>query len=318
MTKRSDPREYEGTPFSLKVSPEQHEAIRLDRFLAEEAELAHRSALRKRITNLSCNGKSAKLSTRVRAGDRIAGVLLSAEPIGVDPEEIPLTIIYEDSNVLVIHKEQGTVVHPGAGNRSGTIANALAWRYGGNGFFAAEEGDLRPGIVHRLDKDTSGVMIVAKNAEIHSYLVEQFSSRRVEKQYLAIVKGRPRPSHGSIDLPVARDPHNRLRYSTATGSHGKPASTEYETLRNFRGYSLVRFSPKSGRTHQIRVHAVALGTPILGDPIYARRDPEYPEATLMLHAFSLEISIEPGGAPRRFRAPVSSRFHETISCLRQR
>ena len=301
---------------SVVVRLEHGQDMRIDRYLAEVEQITQRSALQRRIDVLECNGKSAKLSTRVRQGDRISVTLRPTEPIGVDPQEIPLTVLYEDANVLVINKEQGTVVHPGAGNRTGTIANALAWKYGDSGYFSDDHEDIRPGIVHRLDKDTSGVMIVAKNEKTHAFLVDQFSSRTVKKQYLAVVKGTPRPPSGTIDRPIVRDPHNRLRFTTGSLGEGKPALTEYETLHRYGSYSLLRVRLKTGRTHQIRVHAVSLGTPILGDPIYARRDRELPEATLMLHAWSLEIMIEPDTPTRRFVAPVPAQFVTTVRRLR--
>lgn len=317
MHKRPETEQSDRVVFEKIVAIEDDVTIRLDRYLAEAVGLASRSGLRGRIEALTCNDRPAKLSTRVRAGDRINGVLLPLEPIGADPEDIPLNTLFENENVLVIDKEQGTVVHPGAGNRSGTIANALAWRFRATRFFSPEEGD-RPGIVHRLDKDTSGVMIIAKNAPTHAYLVEQFAARRVHKRYLAIVKGTPRPSFGVIDIPIARDRHNRLRYKAEANGGGKEAITDYKTLRTFGRYSLVRFSPRTGRTHQIRAHALAIGCPILGDPLYARRDAEFPDATLMLHALVLEISIEDGSEPRRFRARVPIRFAEAINRLRRR
>lgn len=307
----------EAGSFSTVVRLEDGAVMRLDRYLAEIEEVGQRSSIQRRLESLQCNGKRAKLSTRVRNGDHIAAVFSSSEPIGVEPQDIPLRVLYEDTTVLVLNKEQGAVVHPGAGNRNGTIANALAWRYGDAEFFATDEEDTRPGIVHRLDKDTSGVLIVAKNEHTHAFLVEQFSSRKVKKEYLAIVKGTPRPPSGTIDRPVVRDPHNRLRFTAGKDHQGKPAVTEYTTLRVFGRYALVRFSPKTGRTHQLRVHAAFLGTPILGDPIYARRDKDVPEASLMLHALSLEIVTEPGTAAKRFRAPVPSHFVETITRLRR-
>lgn len=303
---------------SVEVGLEAGVAMRLDRYLAEVARVAGRSDIQRRTSSLSCNGRQAKLSTKVHNGDHITVILQPPEPIGVDPQEIPLRILYEDAEVLVINKEQGHVVHPGAGNRSGTIANALAWRYGDEGFFHSDEEDLRPGIVHRLDKDTSGVLIIAKNPTTHAFLVSQFSERLVRKEYLAVVKGTPRPPAGTVDRPLVRDPHNRLRFATTSTGRGKPAVTDYETLHRFGRYTLLRCIPRTGRTHQLRVHAASLGTPILGDPVYARKDHDIPEATLMLHALSLEIATEPGTPPKRFVAPVPAHFIRTIRLLRRR
>ncbi len=300
---------------SVRVSADVDSAVRLDRYLAEHEGVATRSALQNRLTSISCNGRSAKLSTKVNAGDEIRAVLAPPDPIGVVPEELPLSVIYEDENVLVINKDQGVVVHPGAGNRSGTIANALAWRYRYDPYFAAE--DIRPGIVHRLDKETSGTMIVAKSPVIHDFLVKQFVSRTVEKRYLALLKNVPRTRAGTITGRIGRDPHNRVRYALVD-SGGKAAETGYQVLRSFGTYALVRFSPRTGRTHQIRVHAQSIGCPILGDPLYARRDSHYPDASLMLHAAELVIATAPGDSPRRFWTPPPERFLSLIRELRHR
>ncbi|MCG8477708.1 MAG: RluA family pseudouridine synthase [Spirochaetales bacterium] len=309
----------------FRVRETAEESTRLDRYLADLFPEIHRSQLRRRLSDILCNGKSAKLSTRVKAGDVIHAVLQEPPPIRVDGEAIPLHVIAEGDDYLVINKPQGMVVHPGAGHRSGTLIHALVWRYGGNEYFRVDEPSgeeaMRPGIVHRLDKDTSGVMIVAKNTATHAHLVAQFADRRVQKEYLAIVKGRPTPGGGVIDRPVGRDPVSRTKFSVrestsdrlATGA--RSATTVYRVLASYDDYSLVLLKPRTGRTHQLRVHMQYIGNPILGDPVYARSDRRFPAATLMLHALNLRLSPCVDCPPQRFHAPVDGRFKTILRTL---
>ncbi len=309
--------------FRVREIPEK--STRLDRYLADLFPEIHRSQLRRRLRSILCNGKSAKLSTRVKTGDRIQAVLEETPPTHVDGEEIALNVIAEENEYVVIDKPQGMVVHPGAGHRSGTLIHALVWRYGESGYFRPDDpngGDaMRPGIVHRLDKDTSGVMIVAKNAITHAHLVAQFSGRRVHKEYLAIIKGTPTQHSGVIDQPVGRDPLSRIKFSVRRSYSDRPlvgarnAITEYRVLSAYDGYSLVLLKPQTGRTHQLRVHMQYIGHPILGDPIYARSDHRFPDATLMLHALNLSLSPCVDCPPRRFHAEVAMRFKTTLRAL---
>jgi 23S rRNA pseudouridine1911/1915/1917 synthase len=218
-----------------------------------------------------------------------------------------------------VNKAQGMVVHPGAGNHSGTLANALLGRRlkqgrgpeeaRGHGPFP----DKRLGIVHRLDKDTSGVIIAAYDDEALAFLSGQFKERRAKKIYAAIVKGTPPGPQGKIDTRIARDSRDRKRFAVSP-DRGRIALTQYKLIGEFDGYSLLLIKPRTGRTHQIRVHLSYLGCPILGDPVYGRRDTRYPDATLMLHAKSLSIAV-PGSGPlpetpllRSFSAPFPPRF----------
>ena len=294
------------------------EGIRLDRYLSEIAGIATRSQIPQRVSDLRVNDDPAKLSRRLHQGDKITFVVTDEPVPHLVPQDIPLAILYEDDHVIVINKEQGMVVHPGAGNRDNTVANAVMHRIalpdtapGGIG--------IRPGIVHRLDKDTSGVLIVARDIETQEFLSRQFSERKTRKQYLALVKGVPRPLQGVIDSPIRRDPSHRIRFTsipTGASRPGKEAVTSYRTLQQYDQYALVLLSPKTGRTHQLRVHMHDLGTPILGDPLYSRRDSRFPSATLMLHAYSLEIRIPPSYSRRLFTAPVPDRFRDVLRALR--
>jgi 23S rRNA pseudouridine1911/1915/1917 synthase len=312
-------RSFRGT-----VAGEFPRGLRLDRYVAEHLGLLSRSQVKSRSLAALVNGKQAKPSRIVKAGDALELSWEDAEPQNLEPENIPLTVVYEDSRVIVIDKAQGMVVHPGAGNYRGTLVNALLYRRavaglsppaGGSGSpEAGLPGDpLRPGIVHRLDKDTSGVMICAWDAGTLAFLSEEFKARRVRKRYAAIIRGTPREPSGRIESFLCRDSRNRQRF--AVGPRGKEALTQYRLIRSWGTHSLVLLRPRTGRTHQLRVHMSYLGHPILGDPVYGYRDPLFPSAPLMLHAKSLSL-ILPGESGRRtFKTPLPDRFRSLIRAL---
>lgn len=301
--------------YDAVVPPESGKGTRLDRYVSEELGLLSRSQLKVRLVSARVNGKAAKLSRKLEAGDRIELEWKEIESSELLPQDIPLDVIWEDERAVVIDKPQGLVVHPGAGNPSGTLANALLFRRLSRAAAAGE--GLRPGIVHRLDKDTSGVIIAAYDEETLAFLADQFKSRRTRKTYLAIVQGAPKEDSGTVSTLLGRDPRDRKRFAVVDRG-GKPALTRYKVLERYRGYALVALRPKTGRTHQLRVHLKHLGCPILGDPVYARPDRNFPRATLMLHAFRLKIVL-PGERERRsFTAPVPERFRSLIRKLRSR
>ncbi|MDL2228752.1 RluA family pseudouridine synthase [Treponema sp. OttesenSCG-928-L16] len=289
------------------------EELRLDRYVAEYLGLLNRSQIKSRAMRGMVNGKEVKLSRIVRPGDRVELSWNEAEPAELIPEDIPLDIIYEDSRVAVINKAQGMVVHPGAGNRRGTLANALLFRRLRLG---KEGGGLRPGIVHRLDKDTSGVIISAYDDEALEFLAQQFRERSALKTYLAIVAGVPKERSGRIETKLARDPGDRIRFAVSP-SKGKHALTFYRLIRSWDGYSLILLRPKTGRTHQLRVHMRFLGHPIIGDKLYGTQDRHFPGAELMLHAARLTIKIPGSEEAQSFRAPVPPRFSGMISALKK-
>jgi 23S rRNA pseudouridine1911/1915/1917 synthase len=294
--------------------------LRLDRYIAEYLRLLSRSQIKAQKLRAIVNGKEVKVSRLVKPGDLLELSWPDPEPETLLPEDIPLDIIYEDSRLVVVNKVQGMVVHPGAGNYSGTLANALLGRRLKQGWGPPDETrdrgpflNKRLGIVHRLDKDTSGVIIAAYDDETLAFLSAQFKERRAGKIYTAIVKGSPPETRGRVDMRIVRDSRDRKRF-TVSKDRGRIALTQYRLVKELGEYSLLLLKPRTGRTHQLRVHLKYLGCPILGDPIYGRGDPRFPEATLMLHAKSLSIAM-PGSASlpetpplRTFRAPLPPRF----------
>jgi 23S rRNA pseudouridine1911/1915/1917 synthase len=285
------------------------EGLRLDRYVAEELGLLSRSQIKARKLKALLNGREAKLSRPVKRGDSLFLSWEEAESLSLIPEDLPLKIIYEDNNVVVIDQEQGMAVHPGAGLRSGTLANALLFRMG-----LEKTASLRPGIVHRLDKDTSGVLIAAYNDAALAFLAAQFKERTVKKSYLALVRGRPPSEQGGIETFLIRDPANRKTF-TVSESRGKRALTAYRLLRSWDDYALLLLRPRTGRTHQLRVHLKHLGCPILGDPLYGKSDKRFPQASLMLHAKRLVIRLPPDGTLMDFAAPLPPRFRALIRRL---
>jgi 23S rRNA pseudouridine1911/1915/1917 synthase len=306
--------------YSGYVAGEIPSRLRLDRYAALYLKLLSRSQIRAKNLKAKVNGKEVKISRLLKAGDFLELFWNDSEPPDLIPEDLPLDIIYEDGRVAVINKAQGMVVHPGAGNYRGTLANALLWRRQSRG--GAGEG-FRPGIVHRLDKDTSGVIIAAYDDEALAFLSSQFKERKVRKVYAAIVRGGPAENRGQVETRITRDKRDRKKF-TVSETTGKPAVTGYRVIRRWEGYSLLLLRPYTGRTHQIRVHLLHLGCPILGDPLYnGEKDKKFKNATLMLHAKSLSIQLPFSGentlpAPRRFSVPLPERFREIIRLLGRR
>ena len=287
--------------------------MRLDRFIAERLALLSRSQIKARKLKAGINGKEVKISRIVKPGDNIELFWNEAEPADLIPQDIPMNIIYEDKRVVVINKPQGMVVHPGAGNRSGTVANALVFHMQKCGGFSGPAGGLRHGIVHRLDKETSGVMITACDDEALAFLSGQFKSRKAKKTYVAVITGIPREDNGRIETFIARDPRDRKRFAVA--SRGRHALTYYRVIKKWRTHSLVLLRPKTGRTHQLRVHLRYLGHPVTGDPLYGFPGGLLPDASLMLHSRRLEITLPGVDAPSGFKAPLPERFTEMIRRL---
>jgi len=300
---------------SLTVSADAGTGMRLDRYCATKTGTVSRSRLKSGMIAVTVNGVPAKMSRIVRENDTI--IILWEDPPAELPvaENIPLDIIFENEDVTVVNKKQGMVTHPAAGNWSGTLVHALLWHWKKT----ASEGNLRPGIVHRLDKDTSGIIITARNPETETWLQEQFHSRNVCKVYAAILKGIPKKKQDDIKTQIARDSKDRKRFTWSDDtSKGRFAHTSYCVIKVYGSYSLVLFKLHTGRTHQIRVHSKYLGCPILGDPIYGKKDSLFIDATLMLHARTLKIKLP--GSPKysRFDAPIPIRFKKVIKILKEK
>jgi 23S rRNA pseudouridine1911/1915/1917 synthase len=302
--------------FSRTVDEPVPEGLRLDRYVAECLGLLSRSQIKSRGLKAAINGRDVKISRPIKTGDTLELSWAAAEPECLIPEDIPLEIMYEDRRVVVINKAQGMVVHPGAGNRRGTLANALLFRRlcrEGPPPDSADEAGLRPGIVHRLDKDTSGVIIAAWDNEALAFLSDQFKNRRVKKTYIALIPGVLREPEGRIETFISRDSRDRKRFTVS--GRGRIAVTRYRTLRSWGTHSLVLLGPKTGRTHQLRVHLRHLGHPIAGDPLYGKPDPLFPDCGLMLHAKSLSIVLPGQAEAQTFSAPLPERFRLFINKL---
>ena len=289
----------------IKVTEEDLCGLRIDKYISDFRKIMSRSQLKQREAVFFVDGREVKYSHRISINENIKIEYSELADIDILPEKIDLEILYEDENVIVINKKQGMVVHPGEGNYSGTLVNGLLY-YLKNLKNNFKEEAVRPGIVHRLDKETSGVIIIARNAETHEILARQFRERKTDKIYIAVVKGRIREKEGRIQTLIARDSANRKKFAVSE-SRGRNAVTDYKVLREFDNYSLCMIRIHTGRTHQIRVHMSDMGNPVLGDPVYSRKDSKYPEASLMLHAYRLSLKI-PGKGMMKFEAPVPERI----------
>ncbi|HSA13362.1 MAG TPA: RluA family pseudouridine synthase [Spirochaetota bacterium] len=275
--------------------PEEYHLERVDRFLAHSIEADFsRSYIQKLIRdgNILVNGGPVKQNYKVKAEDRIEIVVPEPVPLELEPQDIPLDILYQDEDIAVINKSPGLTVHPGPGNPDRTMVNALLFHLEG---LSSIGGVARPGIVHRLDKDTSGLMVVAKNDRAHQRLVEEFSARRVKKRYMALVTGRPDRDHCVIDRPIAR--HRVYRHKMTIDESGRDAVTEYRLVKIWNNqmglFSLLDVALHTGRTHQIRVHLSASGLPIVGDPVYSKKWEKHRVPYLLLASVSLSF-IHPG------------------------
>ncbi|HEV2615122.1 MAG TPA: RluA family pseudouridine synthase [Candidatus Acidoferrales bacterium] len=250
---------------------------RLDRFLTEHLHDLSRTRIQSLLDHghARLNGAPAKRSHRVEAGDAVAIEIPPPPPMHAHPEAIALDILYSDEDLIVVNKPAGMVVHPGAGVKSGTMVNALLHEFGARGELSSIGGELRPGIVHRLDRETSGALLVARNDKVHRALSDQFRDRQIGKTYIALLHGRLKNDTGRIELPVSRDLHRRVRMTTRR-REGRPARTDWRVRMRLPGYTFLEADLHTGRTHQIRVHFSALGHPVVGDTLYGA--PAQPKA----------------------------------------
>lgn len=258
------------------------------------------------------NGREAKASDKVKAGDEISLTIPDPVPVAASPENIPIDLIYEDDCLAVVNKPQGMTVHAGAGNYEGTLVNALLYRLKN---LSGIGGALRPGIVHRIDKDTSGLLVVAKNDAAHLSLSEQIKNKTCRREYYALLEGVVKEEHGVIATKMGRDPKNRLKMAVLP--EGKEAITEYAVEERFAQNTLMRFSLKTGRTHQIRVHAKYMGHPVVGDPLYGYKNQRFRLEGQLLHAFRLTFFHPVSGEEMNFTAPLPDYFERVLTLLRR-
>lgn len=310
--------EEDGTTEILEFrSSSEDEGRRLDHFLVEQLPQRSRSQIQDWIQagRVLLGGKPVRSSARLKADQEILLEIPPLEPAEPQPEDIPLDILYEDSHLLVINKPVGLVVHPATSNQSGTLVNALLAHCRD---LSGIRGVEKPGIVHRLDKDTSGVLIVAKHDQAHLGLTHQFQERSVQKFYQAIVHGHPLPPKGRIDRPLARHPVDRKRM--AVNPRGKTAITDYEVSQVFerdKGYARVDLQIHTGRTHQIRVHLAWLGFPIVGDPIYGRRENPFGYSGQALHCRRMGFRHPVEHRSMEFEAPPPVAYQRLLQELQE-
>lgn len=287
---------------------------RLDKYLAEEIADLSRSRIKELVQagEVLVNGKKSKVSYNVQKGDLIQVTVLPLEPLALEAENIPLDIVYEDEDVIVVNKPQGMVVHPAAGHPSHTLVNALL--YHTRDLADSPEG-FRPGIVHRIDKDTSGLLMVAKNAAARESLEKQLAAKSNKRQYLAIVHGNFAEEEGTIDAPIGRNPKDRKQMAVV--EKGKSAVTHFKVLEQYQGYSLVECQLETGRTHQIRVHMAYIGHPLAGDPLYGPRK-TLPGHGQFLHAKTLGFEQPRTGEWLEFSVQPPEIFQQTVADLRKK
>ena len=288
---------------------------RVDAVLAERLEGQTRSGVQRLIAagNVTCGGAAVAKNRKVTAGETFTVEVPEPEPDHAAAQEIPLDIVYEDEDLIVVNKPRGMVVHPAAGHSDGTLVNALLYHCGGT--LSGVGGVLRPGIVHRIDRDTSGLLVAAKNDGAHHYLAAQLADHTMYRVYNAVLVGTPSPEEGTVNAPIGRDPRERKRMAV-TARGGKPAVTHYRVLERFTGYSLVSCRLETGRTHQIRVHMAYIGHPVVGDTVYgARRDPFGLEGQC-LHARELSFLHPRTGERMTFQTELPAYFTALLARLR--
>ncbi|GKX28789.1 pseudouridine synthase [Vallitalea longa] len=289
--------------------------LRIDKYISNKLPDYSRSFIQKLIkeNQLSVNDKSIKSNYKLRRNDIIKIIIEEAEELIIQPENIPLDILYEDEDVILINKPQGMVVHPAPGHYSGTLVNALMYHCKDN--LSNINGDMRPGIVHRIDKDTSGVLIACKNNVSHENIVEQLKEHSITRKYNAIVYNNIKNDEGVIDKPIGRHPVNRKRMAI-NPVNGKEAVTHYKVLERINQYTYVELKLETGRTHQIRVHMTSINHPLLGDPVYGPRNDRFKLKGQVLHARVLGFVHPKTKEYMEFEAPLPNYFTGILSKLR--
>lgn len=293
----------------------EEDCARIDLFVCERLE-GTRSSVKKLADGgyIFLNGKCAKAGQAVKAGDGIEVHIPDPQPIAARPEDIPLDIVYEDGDIAVINKARGMTVHAGNGNTEGTLVNALLFRLDS---LSGINGAIRPGIVHRIDKDTTGLLVVAKNDRAHVSLSKQIAEKTCRREYYALLEGVLKADSGEIVTDIGRDPADRLKMAVLPAGSGRRAETEYYVEERFAKNTLVRFVLRTGRTHQIRVHAKYLGHPVVGDPVYGFKKQRFDLQGQLLHAFRLELTHPSSGERMSFTAPLPADFERILQIVRR-
>ncbi|UCD43528.1 MAG: RluA family pseudouridine synthase [Chloroflexota bacterium] len=299
----------------VRLTYEQEHPQRLDKYLVEQLPEFSRSRLQSLIKEGRVTVDGVIASKSGQSVDRVSHIIVEIpppQPSELVAEEIALDIVFENDDLLVVNKPAGMVVHPSAGHQSGTLVHAaLAHADDIEGVGGVQ----RPGVVHRLDKDTSGLILMAKNDESHQWLQDQFSSRQVDKVYLALVDGNPPTPRGKVEIAIGRDPNNRKKMAVVPPGKGRAAVSEYSTLRNFQAHTLLEIHPITGRTHQIRVHLAFLKCPVVGDRVYGRRHPSLPLDRQFLHAARLRIRLPGDDDLSEFEAPLPKDLSSILAVL---
>ncbi|NIS80013.1 MAG: RluA family pseudouridine synthase [Anaerolineales bacterium] len=290
---------------------------RLDLSLVDQVSDQSRTQLQQLVRRglVRVNGRViTKPGFQLEGGEQVEVRIPAPKQVSLKPEPIPLDIVFENKDLILVNKPAGMVVHPSAGHSTGTLVQAIlahAPDLRGVG------GELRPGVVHRLDKNTSGLIILAKDDTAHRALQRQFKDREVEKIYLALVKGHPPTPTGRIEAPIGRDPHHRKRMAVVPIGKGREAITIYQTQEQFDQYALLEVQPLTGRTHQIRLHLAFLGCPVVGDPTYGRRDKDLDLHRQFLHASALSFCLPGEDSPRRFEVPLPPELEAVLQDIRR-
>ena len=302
--------------FEIKEYICEEGGTRIDSWVAGQLSDISRSYVRKLIDDgmVVVNGKVEKANYKLKAGDKVEIKIPEAEEAEIVPQDIPLDILYEEEDILVVNKEKGMVVHPAVGNYSDTLVNAIMYHCKGN--LSDINGVIRPGIVHRIDKNTSGVLVIAKSNRAHHVLADTFKEHDITRKYVAVVKGIIKENCGKIDAPIGRDENNRLKMAVNT-KNGKNAVTRFNVIERFKDTTLIEVELETGRTHQIRVHMSYIGHPVLGDDIYGRKDNKYNLEGQVLHAKVLGFNHPISGGYMEFEAPLPEYFEQLIDVLRK-
>lgn len=299
--------------FELIIEQE-YAGIRIDKYLSDELEGISRSYIQKLMEegNITVNGKVVKSNYKLRCQDQICVILPEPEDLNIEPENIPLSILYEDEHLLVVDKPKGMVVHPAAGHFTGTLVHALLYHCKDQ--LSGINGVLRPGIVHRIDQNTTGALVVCKSDAAHRHLADQLKVHSITRKYRAIVHGNVKEDEGTIHTTIGRDPKDRKKM--APNVPGKDAVTHYQVLERFGNYTYMEFTLETGRTHQIRVHMKSIGHPILGDDIYGPQKCPFKLEGQTLHAMVLGFIHPISGEYMEFQAPIPEYFQKLLEKFR--